>query len=192
MKRALAVGVAIAAGGAAGVVGGSAVNAATLAAPTSASDLVAQDAVDTAWSTAVSNTDLPLPAGVTYPQIAPEFFHSPDSDVQTSYERSLFDSMVRQYWRCSWLSHDIREQVVQDGNQNAAVPDANYLRVARNAEGQARATRQQKFESELPSITRPEFTGYRQSLVDEAAAESKTADQLEYDNDCGATTGEHY
>lgn len=57
--------------------------------------------IDGVWRAVTHHFPAPLPADVTFPSKAPDFFHP--NTPHPMFEAGLPDMIAAQYWRCAWL-----------------------------------------------------------------------------------------
>lgn len=130
--------------------------------------LVAQGDVQAAWQEAVARNTEALPPGQTLPGDAPRIFTQPEPEAANYYEAGLFDTIVRQYVRCSWLSVDAgRTPLAKTGAWKAEA--AQHL---------------DAFADALPSESLDGFSAYQDSLALEAQKQGVRPSTLEYETDC--------
>ncbi|MDR6200777.1 hypothetical protein QE374_002686 [Microbacterium sp. SORGH_AS428] len=139
-------------------------------------NLVAQADVADAWTAAIENSELALPAGEAFPTTPPWIFSTDDAGDDTYYEDTMFDQVALQYWRCSWLKSEL------SGSASAEARSATSSRLS--------AALTESFEEQLPEVSSSEYSEYRRVIDDEAVSQGVSSSALEYADNCVLYTGE--
>ncbi len=130
-------------------------------------DYYTEKQIDAVWAKLVSEYPEPLPAGVSFPEDAPGFFH-PLEEGPHVFEPGLPELIAARYWRCAWLDASI---------------DANMRRSASESRVASEALSEY---SALPDVSDfVDVKSYAFQMAEAAADAGKDASQFEYDLECG-------
>lgn len=125
------------------------------------------DQIDEVWSAVVKNYPQPLPAGLKFPEAAPEFFH-PEDGKDHLFQSGLPDLVAARYWRCAWLSESV-EQVALGNSDLITKADSTIA----------------LYET-LPSVASlVDVDTYEKQIQEIAETMGADAKQAELDVDCG-------
>jgi hypothetical protein len=136
---------------------------------------LSQEEIPGAWKAAVTASNLELPPDVEFPATPPAFFNGERGTVYV-YEAPLVEHFVLNFWRCAWISEELRAQGSRlsiDSTMFTAVND------------QYRLT--------LPGTARAEFDLYIANAPKRAQAMGRSAQDavaLIYEADCETLTGQ--
>ncbi|NEM90891.1 hypothetical protein [Galbitalea soli] len=115
--------------------------------------------IDTVWRAVTAHYPEPLPEGVSFPAVAPSFFH-PNDGRNTLFQAGLPDEIAASFWDCAWLKVSIEAA-------NAGKGD-----IAKSATAEL-----DNYES-LPSISSEHASEFRAAIA-KYAAESHIQDLQE-------------
>ncbi|WP_378719422.1 hypothetical protein [Microbacterium plantarum] len=136
-------------------------------------DLVDQADVQTVWSATISETSHQLPEGMDFPSEAPPLFQNTDEGYVNVFERGLFESVIRHYWRCAWLA---------EAADSSAEPASDQVRAG--AETPNSDDELNRFVETLPQESVGEFSTYQSEIREAAASSGSSPEQVEYEMDC--------
>jgi hypothetical protein len=123
--------------------------------------------IDEVWKAITTNYPEPLPDGVTFPAVAPEFFHPGDGKPHL-FQSKLPDLIAARYWRCAWLDESLNADVSARASDQAKAEEAIDLYAT------------------LPSVgTTVDVAGYEGQVAEVAKSLGVDADEAEFTMECG-------
>ncbi|MCW3492175.1 hypothetical protein [Microbacterium sp. SSM24] len=137
--------------------------------------MLTRQEVSTEWAKAVAASKLELPPGMNFPSTPPTFFDGEPGMVYL-YEAPLVDHFVMNFWRCSWISTELKA-----ARSKVPIDSARFEKV------------NEQYRLSLPESSRAEFDLYIAGAPKWARSVGREADDavaLIYEADCASLTGE--